>query len=145
MNTRNQERIQGRGPGARRPLFLDQTEARRAEKPFFWRPPPPLLQGCGWRPPPPPPPPPPLISRSGSASGNLRVRCSNWHMDYRYCNFLFQGYFTFQLFWLESKKYSHRTRKNLKQVLGNGSKASSAILDISEIAYILTRIRVDKA
>ena len=82
------------------------------------------------------PTPPPLISRSGSASGNLRVRCSNWHLDYRYCNFLFQEYFTFQLFWLESKKYSHRTRKNLKQVLGNGSKASSAILDISEIARV---------
>ena len=141
MNTRNQERIQGRGPGARRPLFLDQTEARRAEKPFFGDHPPFYLRV--WMTP--LPPPPPLISRSGSASGNLRVRCSNWHMDYRYCNFLFQGYFTFQLFWLESKKYSHRTRKNLKQVLGNGSKASSAILDISEIAYILTRIRVDKA
>ena len=140
MNTRNQERIQGRSPGARRPLFLDQTEARRAEKPFFGDHPPPLSKGLDD-----PPSPPPLISRSGSASGNLRVRCSNWHMDYRYCNFLFQGYFTFQLFWLESKKYSHWTRKNLKQVLGNGSKASSAILDISEIAYILTRIRVDKA
>ena len=142
MNTRNQERIQGRGPGARRPLFLDQTEARRAEKPFFGDHPPPLYLRVWMTP---LPPPPPLISRSGSASGNLRVRCSNWHMDYRYCNFLFQGYFTFQLFLLESKKYSHRTRKNLKQVLGNGSKASSAILDISEIAYILTRIRVVKA
>ena len=142
MNIRNQCRIQGRGPGARRPLFLDQTEARRAEKPFFGDQPPPLSKSLDD---PPPPPPPPLISRSGSASGNLRVRCSNWHLDYRYCNFLFKGYFTFQLFWLESKKYSHRTRKNLKQVLGNGSKASSAILDISEIAYILTRIRVDKA
>ena len=140
MNTRNQGRIQGRGPGARRPLFLDQTGARKAEKPFFGDHPPLYLRV--WMT---PLPPPPLISRSGPASGNLRVRCSNWHMDYRYCNFLFQGYFTFQLFWLESKKYSHRTRKNLKQVLGNGSKASSAILDISEIAYILTRIRVDKA
>ena len=142
MNTRNQGRIQGRGPGARCPLFLDQTEARRAEKPFFGDHPPPLSKSLDD---PPSPPPPHLISRSGSASGNLRVRCSNWHLDYRYCNFLFQGYFIFQLVWLESKKYSHRTRKNLKQVLGNGSKASSAILDISEIAYILTRIRVDKA
>ena len=141
MNTRNQGRIQGRGPGARRPLFLDQTEARRAEKPFFGDQPPPLYLRVWMT----PLPPPPLISRCGSASGNLRVRCSNWHLDYRYCNFLFQGYFIFQLVWLESKKYSHRTRKNLKQVLGNGSKASSAILDISEIAYILTRIRVDKA
>ena len=138
MNTRNQGQIQGRGPGARRPLVLDQTEARRAEKPFFGDHPPPLYLRVWMS-------SPPLISRSGSASGNLRVRCSNWHLDYRYCNFLFQGYFTFQLFWLESKKYSHRTRKNLKQVLGNGSKASSAIPDISEIAYILTRIRVDEA
>ena len=29
----------GRGPGGRPPLFLDQNEARRAEK-IFWRPPP---------------------------------------------------------------------------------------------------------
>jgi len=37
--------IQGRGPGGPGPpLFLDQTEARRAEK-FFWRPPPSLSQG----------------------------------------------------------------------------------------------------
>ena len=39
-----QWRIQGRGPGAASPLFLDQTEARRAEKMFFeTAPPPPLL------------------------------------------------------------------------------------------------------
>ena len=31
----------GEEPGAPAPLFLDQTEARRAEKIFFWRPPPP--------------------------------------------------------------------------------------------------------
>ena len=55
MNTRNQERIQGRGPGARRPLFLDQTEARRAEKPFFGDHPPPLSKGLDDPPSPPPP------------------------------------------------------------------------------------------
>ena len=56
MNTRNQGRIQGRGPGARRPLFLDQTEARRAEKPFFGdHLPPPYLRGCVSPPRPPPP------------------------------------------------------------------------------------------
>ena len=54
MNTRNQDQIQGRGPGARRPLFLDQTEARRAEKPFFGdHPPPPLSKGLDELPPPP--------------------------------------------------------------------------------------------
>ena len=39
----------GRGP----PLFLDQSEARRAEKKFFWRPPfppSPLSQGLDGRP-----------------------------------------------------------------------------------------------
>ena len=41
------------------PLFLDQTEARRAEKIYCDRPPPPLIPGSGWSPPPPPPPPPP--------------------------------------------------------------------------------------
>ena len=39
-----QWRIQGRGPGGPPPLFLDQTEARRAEN-CFWRPPPPLSKG----------------------------------------------------------------------------------------------------
>ena len=37
-------RIQGRGPGARAPLILDQNEAQRAEI-IFWSPPPPLSQG----------------------------------------------------------------------------------------------------
>ena len=37
------------------PLFLDQTEAQRAEKEFFWRPGPPLSQGLNFHPPPPPP------------------------------------------------------------------------------------------
>ena len=36
-------RIQGRGPGARAPLILDQNEAQRAEIIFFS--PPPLSQG----------------------------------------------------------------------------------------------------
>ena len=35
----------GRARGALPPLFLDQTEARRAEKNFFKMPPPPLSQG----------------------------------------------------------------------------------------------------
>ena len=44
--------IQGRGPGARLPappptLFLDQNEARRAEKIFFWRRGPALISGSG--------------------------------------------------------------------------------------------------
>ena len=46
----------GQGPTSL-PLFLDQTEARRAEKKFL-----------GDRPPPHPPPPPPLISRCGSGT-----------------------------------------------------------------------------
>ena len=59
-----QWRIQGRGPGGLSPpdpLFLDQTELRRAEKKFFWRPAPPLSQGLDDR-------PPSLIWRSGSAT-----------------------------------------------------------------------------
>ena len=37
----------GEGPGGSIPLFLDQTEAERAEKKFFWRPGPPLsLSKC---------------------------------------------------------------------------------------------------
>lgn len=38
------------GPG--RPLFLDQSEARRAEKTFFLRPPPPLSHSLDDRAPP---------------------------------------------------------------------------------------------
>ena len=43
----------GEGPGGVRPppLFLDQTEARRAEKHFFGRPPPPLSKDLDDRPP----------------------------------------------------------------------------------------------
>ena len=45
-------RIQGIAPGGRPPLFSDQSEARRAEKDFFWAPP------LGfWVTPSPPPPP----------------------------------------------------------------------------------------
>ena len=57
----------GEGPGGPRPpLFLDQNEARRAEKKLFWGWAPTLSQGmddC--------PPPPPLIWRSGSATVSL--------------------------------------------------------------------------
>ena len=41
----------GQGPP---PLCLDQTEARRAERNFFWDRLPPLISGTGWPPPPPP-------------------------------------------------------------------------------------------
>ena len=51
--TITQWRIQERGPGGLPPRSLDQTEARRAEKFFFWRLPP-LISGSGWPPPPPP-------------------------------------------------------------------------------------------
>ena len=40
------DRIQGRGLGGPPPLFLDQTEARRAEN-NFWRPGLPLISGSG--------------------------------------------------------------------------------------------------
>ena len=40
-----QWRIQGRGPGARPPLFFDQNEARRAKKHFFGAPP--FILGSG--------------------------------------------------------------------------------------------------
>ena len=48
----------GEGPGGVRPLplFLDQTEARRAKKHFFWRPPPPFLRIWMTATPPPLPP-----------------------------------------------------------------------------------------
>ena len=39
--TSPQWRIQGRGPGARTPLFLGQSEVRRAEKIRVWMTPPP--------------------------------------------------------------------------------------------------------
>lgn len=49
---------QGEGPGAPSPpIFLAQTEARRAENIFFLRPDPPLTQGLDDRPLPPPSPP----------------------------------------------------------------------------------------
>ena len=38
-------RIQRRGPGGPPSLFLDQTEARRAEKKYLNPPPPPLSEG----------------------------------------------------------------------------------------------------
>ena len=58
----------GEGPGGGEPppLFVDQIEARRAEKFFFREPPPfPLIKGSGW------PPPPTLISKSGSGTACL--------------------------------------------------------------------------
>ena len=42
-------RSRGGAPGAWSSLFVDQTEAQRAEKLFFWdRPPLPLISGSGW-------------------------------------------------------------------------------------------------
>ena len=50
-NWTSEWRIQGRGPGGLDPLlFLDQTEAQRAEKNFFGDPP--LIKGSGWLRPP---------------------------------------------------------------------------------------------
>ena len=61
----SQWRLQGRGPGVPPALFLDQNEARRAGKNFFWDWAPPFFRvwmtGL-------PPPPPPLFWRSGSAT-----------------------------------------------------------------------------
>ena len=62
-----QWRIQGSGPGdLGLPLFLDQAEARRAEKIFLGDRPPPYLRV--WMTPNPPPPP---IPRSGSGTSLL--------------------------------------------------------------------------
>ena len=49
-------------PGEGSPLFLDQTEARRAEKNILETRPSPLSKGLDDH------PPPPFISRSGSAT-----------------------------------------------------------------------------
>ena len=57
-----QWRIQGEGLGGLPPLFLDQTEAQRAEKNFFaYRTPPPYLRFWIFTTPPPPLPPPALF------------------------------------------------------------------------------------
>ena len=62
------------GPGSPPPtLFLDQNEARRAEKIFFWRRGPALISGSGW----PAPPPTLLIWRSGSANALSKLK-KNW-------------------------------------------------------------------
>ena len=67
-----QWRIQGRVPGgAGLPLFLDQTETRRAEKNFFGERPPPLSKGLDDL------EPPPLISRSGSGTVIYHQNCYN--------------------------------------------------------------------
>ena len=69
-----QWRIQGRVPGgAGLPLFLDQTETRRAEKNFFGERPPPLSKGLDDL----DTPPPPLISRSGSGTVIYHQNCYN--------------------------------------------------------------------
>ena len=47
---------EGYGGSGRPPLFLDQTETRRAEKKVLETAPPTLSQGLDNRPPPPPPP-----------------------------------------------------------------------------------------
>ena len=61
-----QWRIQGRDPGDLcPPLFLDQTEAQRAENIFFWRLPPPLSQGLD---------DPPSLSWSGSATVEVKEK-----------------------------------------------------------------------
>ena len=52
-------------------LFLDQTEARRAKKQFFFGDRPPLISGCGW----PPHPTTPLICRSGSTTVEFNFPC----------------------------------------------------------------------
>ena len=51
--TSDKSRGGARGARPSPPLFLDQTEAQRAEKEFFWRPGPPLSQGLNYHPPPP--------------------------------------------------------------------------------------------
>ena len=67
-----QWRIQGRGPGGPGlPLFLDQTETRRAEKNFFGDRPP-LSKGLDDL-----TPPPSLISRSGSGTVIYHQNCYN--------------------------------------------------------------------
>ena len=60
----------GARPSSPSPIFLDQTEARRAEKIIFRRPGPPTYLGV-WMTAPPPPPSRPLISRSGSGTVDL--------------------------------------------------------------------------
>ena len=54
-------------------LFLDQTEAWRAKKNFFFLRPACLISGCGW--PPHPTPPNPLICRSGSTTVAFNFPC----------------------------------------------------------------------
>ena len=82
------------GPGP--PLFLDQAEARRAEKTFFWVRLPPLISGPGW--------PPPLIWRSGSAVTVIYwcplMRFTSAHLEAKPCLsvWVFQIEFVLSLF-----------------------------------------------
>ena len=63
----------GEGPGGPRPpLFLDQTEARRAEKKFFFRPGPPLSQGLDDRPP---------LSEGLMTFDIANLNCSCWTVE----------------------------------------------------------------
>ena len=78
--------IQGRGSGGLvPPLFLDQSEAWRAEKIFLgdWPPPPPLFKGLGDQ-------PPSLISRSWSttvnAIGSDTLSCQDYEEKAKICS-----------------------------------------------------------
>ena len=65
-------RARGGGGGAWPPLFLDQTEARRAEKIFFFRPGPPLSQGLDDRPP---------LSEGLMTFDIANLNCSCWTVE----------------------------------------------------------------
>ena len=47
LKTSISEADPGQGPGGPGPLIFGQTEARRAEKPFFLNRPPPVISGSG--------------------------------------------------------------------------------------------------
>ena len=66
-NGNEQCRIQGRAQGGPPPLFLDQTEARRAEKIIFWDHSPPFSQDLD-------DPPPHLMWRSGSTTDESNTK-----------------------------------------------------------------------
>ena len=77
---------QGEGPGApgapSPPIFLAQTEARRAENIFFLRPDPPLTQGLDDRPLPPPPPHPSLeLNQLSKSVGKIKANNLIWRLS----------------------------------------------------------------